>query len=49
MIYAVSSVNWQHLSEALLITAKGMLGIFLFMGIFYALIYTFELVFKEKK
>jgi len=42
-----NSAQWPDLGKSISITMKGMLGIFFFMGIFYALIMIFELVFDR--
>lgn len=42
-------ININNLMEALRIMFVGMLGVFVFMGLFYGLILAFERLFRAKK
>lgn len=49
MTPVIENTVLMNFTSALQILAVGMAGIFLFMGLFYLLIYSLELIFKEKK
>lgn len=49
MSMIILNVAMADLQRSVLILFQGMAGIFFFMTLFYLLIYTLEIVFKERK
>lgn len=48
MLTPLAATTAYNFSQALLILLQGMAGIFVFMGVFYALILGLEKLFKDK-